>query len=332
MKRFLACLLAVPFLALAPAPAAPAAAEDTHVVKLLAGSPGYDHIQPFMAQMKGFWDKYGVKVEFIGGNYVRANNMMSVGDFDAGYNQMASAIRYHVAGIPTVIVGSSSANCAVIIANPKINSWADLKGKRIGMVTKFDVQWMTMTHHILPRFGLSEKDVQLALVPVPEVATGILTGDVAAAFPFEPYGTNALQKGAKLLLPAKDMIDKSRLNTDMLRNGLVMNTKFIKEHRELARKIMWAHMDAVEVMRKDRKVGIDVIKHYNPKMDLKLIEESYDNCGWSYQKPPKVWIDTLVDWMVQDKIIDKKVSYEQVTDFSLQDGYPGYPGWEKTKK
>ncbi len=331
MKRFLACLLAVPFLALALVPSVPAA-EDTHVVKLLAGAPGYDHIQPFMAQLKGFWDKYGVKVEFIGGNYMRANNMMSVGDFDAGYNQMASAIRYNVAGIPTVIVGSSSANCAVIIANPKIKSWADLKGKRIGMVTKFDVQWMTMTNHILPRFGLTQKDVQLALVPVPEVASAILTGDVAAAFPFEPYGTDALQKGAKLLLPAKDMIDKSKLNTDMLRNGLVMNTKFIKEHRDLARKIMWAHMDAVEVMRKDRQAGIEVIKHYNPKMDPKLIEASYDNCGWQYQKPPKVWIDTLVDWMVKDKIIDKKVSFEQVTDFSLQDGYPGYPGWEKMKK
>ena len=26
------------------------------------------------------------------------------------------------------------------------------------------------------------------------------------------------------------------------------------------------------------------------------------------------------------------VTYEEVTDFSFQDGYPGYPGWEKLKK
>jgi ABC-type nitrate/sulfonate/bicarbonate transport system substrate-binding protein len=326
MKRLVACLLAV---LLAPALAV---AHPNHVVRIVAGSPGYDHIQPFMAEKLGFWEKYGLKVEFIGGNYVRSNNMMSTGDFDAGYNQYANAIRYNIAGIPNIIVGSSSANCAVIIANPNVKSWADLKGKRLGMVTKFDVQWLTMTEHILPRFGLSEKDVNLALVPVPEVASAILTGDVAAAFPFEPYGTNALQKGAKLLLAAKDMVDKSKINSDMLRNGLVLHRKFMKEHPDLAQKVVWAHMDAVEVMRKDKKVGIDVIKHYNPKMDPKLIEDSYDNCGWSYQKPPRVWIETLVSWMVKNKIVDRPVAYDQVTDFSLQEGYPGYPGWEKTKK
>jgi NitT/TauT family transport system substrate-binding protein len=324
-------LAALITLALLLAPAA-ASAQEGRAVKLLAGAPGYDHIQPFMAQKLGFWEKYGIKVDFIGGNYIRSANMMSVGDFDAGYNQFASSIRYYAGGIPSVIVGSSSANCALIIAHPSVKSWADLKGKRIGMVTKFDVQWLTLTEHILPRFGLSEKDVQLALVPVPEVATGIVTGDVAAAFPFEPYGTNALTKGAKLLLGAKDMIDKSTLQTDMLRNGLTMNRKFVKEHPDLARKIVWAHMDAVEVMRRDRTVGIEVLKHYNPKMDPKLIEDSYDNCTWEYQKPPKVWIETLIAWMKQKKIIDKALTYEEVTDFSLQEGYPGYPGWEKMKK
>jgi ABC-type nitrate/sulfonate/bicarbonate transport system substrate-binding protein len=327
MKRFLASLA----LAVLLAPAL-ASAHDNHVVRIVAGSPGYDHIQPFMAEKLGFWEKYGVKVEFLGGNYVRSNNMMSTGDFDAGYNQFANALRYQAAGVPGIIVGASSANCAVIIASPSVKSWADLKGKRIGMVTKFDVQWMTMTEHILPRFGLSEKDVQLALVPVPEVATGIMTGDVAAAFPFEPYGTNAIQKGAKLLLAAKDMIDKSKVQSDMLRNGLVLNQKFIKDHPDLAKKIVWAHMDAIEVMRKDKKTGIDVIKHYNPNMDGKLIEDSYDNCGWQYQKPPKVWIETLVGWMRKHDIMQKDLTYEQATDFSMQDGYPGYPGWEKLKK
>ncbi|MGH7313105.1 MAG: ABC transporter substrate-binding protein, partial [Candidatus Rokuibacteriota bacterium] len=176
------------------------------------------------------------------------------------------------------------------------------------------------------------KDVQLALVPVPEVASAIITGDVAAAFPFEPFGTNAVSKGAKVLLDAKDMIDKSKLDSDMLRNGLTMNAKFVKEHPDLAKKIVWAHMDAVEVMRKDKKVGIEVLKHYNPKMDAKLIEDAYDKCGWQYQRVPKVWIESLIQWMVKGKIIAKPVRYDEVTNFSFQDGYPGYPGWEKMKK
>jgi NitT/TauT family transport system substrate-binding protein len=304
-------------------------AQDKYKVKLVAGSPGYDHIEPFMAEQLGFWKKYGVEVEFIGGNYQRSNQMMSIGDFDVGYNQFASAIRYYSAGIPNIIVGASSANCALIVAGPKVQSWQDLKGKRFGIVTKFDVQYMTLIHHILPRFGLSEKDLNLALVPVPETPSALLTGDVAAGFPFEPYGTNALDKGAKLLLGADQMIDKKQIDSDMLRNGMVMNQKFMKAHPDLARKIMWAHMDAVETMRKDPETGIKVIKHYNPNMDEKLIRDSYKNCGWDYQKPPKIWIDTLIGWMKEDKLLQKDVTYDEVTDFSLQEGYPGLPGWNK---
>lgn len=329
MKRILVGLIAaVAFLVFV---GAPQASKDNYTVKVLAGSPGYDHIQPFMAELYGYWKKYGVKVNFISGNYMRANQMMSIGDFDVGYNQYATAIRYNAAGIPNVIVGSSSANCALLVANKNIKSWADLKGKRIGIVTKFDVQYLTLIKHILPRFGLTADDVQLTRVPVPETATGIITGSVAAAFPFEPFGTSALSRGGRLLLAAEDMIDKSVLNTDMLRNGLVMHKKFLREHPDLAKRIVWAHMDAVEMMRTDKSKGIATIRHYNPKIDVKLITDAYDNCGWQYQRPPRIWIETLIRWMTEEKVLKKKVTYDEVVDFSLQDGYPGYPGWNKLK-
>jgi ABC-type nitrate/sulfonate/bicarbonate transport system substrate-binding protein len=300
-------------------------------VKLVAGSAGYDHIQPFIAERMKLWERYKVNVNFLGGNYFRSNQMMSTADFDAGYNQYANAIRAHSAGIDNVIVGASSANCALIVANPKIKSWADLKGKRFGIVTKFDVQYLTLVKHILPRHGLKASDLDFALVPVPEVAAGLLTGDVAAAFPFEPFGTNAIDKGAKLLLKASDMIDQSKIKSDMLRNGFIMTKKFIKENPEVAKRLVWAHMDAIEMMRRDKKAGLETLKHYNPKIDAKLLEDSYDNCGWSYQKPPQVWIETLIGWMREDKLIQKDVAYKDVVDFSLQDSYPGYPAYEKLK-
>lgn len=311
---------------------AAAQAVDTYKVKVVAGTPGYDHIQPFMAEYLKLWEKYGVNVEFIGGNYQRSNQLMSIGDYDVGYNQYASALRYLSAGIDNVIVAASSANCAMMVASPKVNSWADLKGKRIGIVTKFDVQYLTLIHEILPRFGLSEKDVQLALVPVPEVASALVTGDIAAAFPFEPYGTNAVDKGAKLLLPADQLVDKSKIASDMLRNGLIMNKKFVKEHPELAKRIVWAHLDAVQIMRTDKKLGMEVLKHYVPNMDSKLLEQSYDNCGWTYNAPPKVWIETLLKWMKEDNLLQKPVAYEDAVDLSMAESYPGYPGYEKLKK
>ena len=307
------------------------AADDNYVVRVVAGTAGYDHIQPFMAEYMKIWDKYGIKVNFMGGNYIRSNNQMSIGDFDVGYNQYASTIRYKSAGVDGVITAASSANCALMVSGQNIKSWADLKGKRIGIVTKFDVQYLTLVHSILPRFGLSEKDVQLALSPVPEVPAALLTGDIAAAFPFEPYGTNALEKGAKLLLAANDIIDKTKLNTDMLRNSMVMTHKFMSEHPDLAKKMVWAHLDAVHLMQTDKKAAIDTLHHYISGMDVSLLEKSYDNCGWTYNVPPRVWIDALIGWMKEDGLLQKEVKYEDVVDLKLAESYPGYPGWEKLK-
>jgi ABC-type nitrate/sulfonate/bicarbonate transport system substrate-binding protein len=138
------------------------AQDDDYTIRLVAGSPGYDHIQPFMAELRGFWEKYDLNVDFIGGNYQRSNQLMSIGDFDVGYNQYATAIRYNSAGIGNVIVAASSANCAQIVAAPDVESWEDVKGQRFGIVTKFDVQYLTLIKHILPRFGLTADDVQLS--------------------------------------------------------------------------------------------------------------------------------------------------------------------------
>jgi len=320
------------FMSVAAAGSAAAQAVDNYTVKVVAGTPGYDHIQPFVAEYLKLWDKYGVKVEFIGGNYQRSNQMMAIGDYDVGYNQYASALRYLSAGIENTIVAASSANCALMVASPNVKSWADLKGKRIGIVTKFDVQYLTLTKEILPRFGLTEKDVQLALVPVPEVASALLTGDIAAAFPFEPYGTNAIDKGAKLLLPANELVDKTKLDSDMLRNGMIMSKKFVAAHPELAKRLVWAHLDAVHIMRTDKKLGMEVLKHYVPNMDSKLLEQSYGNCGWTYNAPPKVWIEALLGWMAQDNLLQKPVKYEDAVDLSMVESYLGYPGYEKLKK
>ncbi|RAI39805.1 ABC transporter substrate-binding protein [Rhodoplanes roseus] len=308
-----------------------AQAQDTYTVRVVAGTAGYDHIQPFMAEYKKIWDKYGIKVDFKGGNYVRSNQMMSIGDFDVGYNQIASTIRYNSAGVDNVITAASSANCASIVAAPNVTSWADLKGKRIGIVTKFDVQYLTLLHHILPRFGLSEKDVQLAAVPVPEVAAALVTGDIAAAFPFEPYGANAVKRGTKLLLPAADLVDKSKLPSDMLRNSMVMTRKFIKEHPELAKRMVWAHLDAVHLMRTDPSVAMDTLKHYVPNLDAGLLQEAYGNCGWSYNEVPRAWVEALIGWMTEDKLLQKTVGYDDVVDDGFAKSYPGYPAYEKLK-
>lgn len=311
--------------------AMPAAAE-TYTVRVLAGAPGYDIIPAYIAHDLGIWEKYGLKVEFSGGNYVRTAQMTQTGDYDVAYTSPAGVIKTSAAGLPSQLVGMSSTNCTLVIVHPSVKDWSDLKGKRFGIVTKYDVFDMTLRKHILPRHGLKETDLQYVQVPMAEAATAIMNGSVAGAIPFEPYGTFAVGQGAKLMLAAKDLTDKSALGSEMIKVGLAMTSKFIAEHPELARRIVWAHLDATEILRNDKARAIGVLKKNNPKMDPALIEAGYDSCGWELKQPPRIWIETLVDWMLEDKTISRKVPFEEVVNVSFQEGYPGYPGWEKQPK
>jgi ABC-type nitrate/sulfonate/bicarbonate transport system substrate-binding protein len=304
---------------------------DDYTVQVVAGTVGFDQIQPFMAEQLKLWDKYKVKVKLTAGNYQRSNQILSIGEFDVGYDQIANSIRYNSAGIDNTIVAPSSVNCSMIVSAPAVKSWSDLKGKRVGISTKFDVQYLTLTHYILPRFGLSPTDVQLIPVASPEAATALLTGNVGAVFTFAPYGVFAVEKGAHALLPADQLIDKKDIASGMLRNSMIMSKKFIKEHPELAKRMVWAHMDAVNIMRKDPSVGIQTILHYQPNLDPGLLKKASQNCGWVYDEVPKVWIDTLIKWMKEDNLLRKPVKYEDVAYPDLAKSYPGYPGYEKIK-
>ena len=72
MKKLISGLavLALGFLAMAPG----AAAHKPHKLTILAGFPGWDHLMPFLALDRnlGFYKRYGLKVDFKGGNYLRA--------------------------------------------------------------------------------------------------------------------------------------------------------------------------------------------------------------------------------------------------------------------
>jgi ABC-type nitrate/sulfonate/bicarbonate transport system substrate-binding protein len=54
-------------------------------IQINAGSPGWDHSFPFIAEKMGFWKKYGLKVNFLQGSFSRNRQMMSIADYDAGF-------------------------------------------------------------------------------------------------------------------------------------------------------------------------------------------------------------------------------------------------------
>ena len=154
---------------------------------------------PWMAIAKGIYKHYGLTIDFQAGSYPRAILIVQSGRFDAGYFQVHHAIQFFDRGLPTVIAAATTYGMATVVARPGIKTAEDLRGKKYGVITKFDGMHIIFQEHILPAHGLKPTDMEPMMAPVPEAALALKRGDIAAYYLFEPQATDAVRKGAKLL-------------------------------------------------------------------------------------------------------------------------------------
>ena len=291
-------------------------------IQINAGSPGWDHSFPFIAEKMGFWKKYGLKVNFLQGSFSRNRQMMSIADYDAGYAQISDIMRYIERGLPIRIVASTTFGAATLVGAPQIKSVAELKGKTIAVTNLKNVQYLVLTEHIFPRYGLTLKNVKLLRIRAPEVAALVTTNSVQAAFPFEPFGTDAVGKGATLLLDWDQIMDKKILNEEMFRNSLSITDRLRVKHPDLAKKVVWAHLDALAFLRKYPDRATDILASYAKRVDKKLMRTAYDKMGLTHSKIPESWINQLSKWAVKKKFQKRSMTGADVTDYSFQKGHP----------
>jgi NitT/TauT family transport system substrate-binding protein len=105
-----------------------------------------------------------------------------------------------------------------------INSPADLRGKKIA---REDIPYeVVFTNKYLASVGLTEKDVQIVSLAVPDAHTAFIAGKVDAATIYEPFVGKALKgrPGSKVLYTAK--------GSNVIANGLAADSSVLKNRRE----------------------------------------------------------------------------------------------------
>jgi NitT/TauT family transport system substrate-binding protein len=104
-----------------------------------------------------------------------------------------------------------------------ITTPADLKGKKIA---REDIPYeVVFTGEYLKSIGLTDQDVQLLSLAVPDASAAFVAGKVDAAVIYEPFIGKALQgrPGSKILYTAK--------GTNIIANGLAGSNKVLQERR-----------------------------------------------------------------------------------------------------
>jgi NitT/TauT family transport system substrate-binding protein len=110
------------------------------------------------------------------------------------------------------------------IVSHGINSPAELKGKK---VAREDIPYeVVFTNKYLESVGLTDKDVQMVSLPVPDAHAAFIAGKVDAATIYEPFVGKALKgrPGSKVLYTAK--------GSNVIANGLAGDNSVLKTRRE----------------------------------------------------------------------------------------------------
>jgi NitT/TauT family transport system substrate-binding protein len=146
---------------------------------------------------KGWFKKAGVDVEFSWQDYLPSLDAFSSGTVDAVMTSNADALTLGADGAKNkmILVTDYSNGNDKIVARSGIDTFKDLKGKKIGLE-------LTLVEHLLflkacEKNGMTSADVELLNFPTDATPQALASGEVAAIGAWYPAARDALRYAAR---------------------------------------------------------------------------------------------------------------------------------------
>ncbi|MGV8979970.1 taurine ABC transporter substrate-binding protein [Clostridium sp.] len=206
---------------------------------------------------KGFFEEeLGVKVNIIEFNAGDIRNALVSKNIDFALLGSSSATLGIASGIDIEMIwihevlGDSERLVAKNGSN--INSIKDIVGKKIA------TPFATTTHYSLLKAlelnGISEKDITLLDMQMPDVYAAWQRGDIDAAYAWEPTLSNLLKDG-KTIISSKDMAQKGVVTS----NVEVVRRDFAKKYPDIVTKYIKAVNKSVKLYNENRVESVKTI-------------------------------------------------------------------------
>ncbi|QGU94645.1 aliphatic sulfonate ABC transporter substrate-binding protein [Clostridium bovifaecis] len=206
---------------------------------------------------KGFFEKeLGVEVNIVQFEAGDIRNALVSGDIDFALLGSASATQGIASGIDVETIWIheilGEAERLVVKNNSNINSMKDLVGKKIA------TPFTTTTHYSLLKAlelnGISQRDVTLYDMQMPEIYAAWQRGDIDAAYAWEPTLSNLLKDG-KTLLSSKDMSEKGVVTS----NVEVVRREFAQRYPDIVTKYIKAVNKSINLYNESQAEAVKTI-------------------------------------------------------------------------
>lgn len=275
------------------------------------------HALPFyLALEKGYFKDAGVDVELV--KFEAPNQIIdallsnqvgfaspgaAAGITAVSQNKKPGTIKiFSVQGGTDVLAGESF----VVPIDSTIKSFADLKGKKLGILP--GIQWQTIARHILAKNGLtSGTDVTVVDLAIPLQVPALASGQVDALLAIEPAPTIAVGKKIGKVIqksPASQYI----ANPFYAGVGDV-TVKFMTENPELTQKIVGVFKKATDEVNADPDAARPYLKGYTALDDTLISTVPLVRYRMYDELDAKdiVALQSFFDIFATYKIIDAKV-------------------------
>ncbi len=194
-----------------------------------------------VAREKGFFKEAGVEVELVWMEYLPSMEAFAAGKVDAVTMTNGDAMVTGATGkASTAIVLTDYSNGNdMIIGKAGINSFKDLKGKKLGLE-------LNLVEHLLflkaiELNGMKEEDVTLVNVPTNETPQALASGGVDAIAAWYPVAGQALKQvaGSKALFTSADA-------KGLIYDGIFVSKESLASRREDWKKVAAAYVKTVK--------------------------------------------------------------------------------------
>lgn len=235
----------------------------------------------FLARDQGFYRAEGMDVDFVVMKPQVALQAVVTGD--AGYTTtLGSTIRAAIRGLPVrVVMTICEKPLFALIANPKIKSVDDLRGKIVG-ISSFGASTDTMARAVLRRYNLNPgQDVKiLAVGGGTNRVAALQAGAIDAVLIEAPYNVMLERDGYRKLLFVGDLIPSpiAGFGTTLDRVG---------RHPQEVRSLIKATLRGIQYAKGHKDESVQLIMKW-ANLDRALAEGSYDMAvgSWSDSGEP----------------------------------------------
>ena len=212
------------------------------------------------------------------------------------------------------IAGGMSTLDFIFMSQPEIKTAEMLKGGVVGLASIRGAS-LVATEFALQRLGSNSKEVKFIVIGgTPERLISMRNKRLQATLLSPPTSIVAEREGFNVLA------DVGALGLPFLHNGIAASRRFVRDNPETARRYIKAQVEAVHLMKTDRKISIAVLgKYLRQTANKEILERSYelsstDDKYSRKQYPSLPGIQTVLDAIADENPKAKSARPEQFVD------------------